>query len=195
VCVCAHVYEPAEDTWLALEVVRELIGANRGASLELCIDVGSGTGVLGLECGSKNVPYTLLLDMNPCAAYCSRLNAKRRGVDGLLDVAQCDGLSCIRCPDRRFLVVYNTPYLPVDDGGLEGLAWSGGIREAERLARYAGSCPRLACIVLVYSSLSGSDKEVLKTLREAGVAVERRSLHIFFEDIVVVYGCRKRGLG
>jgi len=183
---CRRVYEPAEDTWLALEAVEELVREN---SVYLCVDVGAGTGVLGLRC-SMHSGYTILIDVSPCAVYCSRLNSRRMGVDALVDVVQCDNISCIRCPGRESVFVYNTPYLPVEDEGLEGLAWSGGIREARRLAGQASACTGLSCVVLVYSSLSGSDKDVVDSLRGAGIAVKKRSLHVFFEDIVVVYGCR-----
>ena len=190
ICVCEHVYEPAEDTWLAIEAVKEIQGKCRPT---LCVDVGAGTGVLGLQCGAYG-SYTVLIDVNPCAVYCSLLNSHRMGLDALVDVVQCDNITCIRCPSEG-LVVYNTPYLPVKDKGLEGLAWSGGIHEAERLARQVSACRRLKCVTLVYSSLSGSDKDVLDSLGSAGIAVRKKRLHVFFEDILVVYGCKEEERG
>lgn len=190
ICVCESVYEPAEDTWLALEAVKEIQGERR---LAVCVDVGAGTGVLGLQCGVYG-SYTVLIDVSPCAVYCSLLNSRRMGLDALVDVAQCDNMTCIRCPSEG-LAVYNTPYLPVEDEGLEGLAWSGGIHEAERLARLVSTCKGLKCVTLVYSSLSGSDKDVLDSLGSVGIAVKKKRLHMFFEDILVVYGCKGEGQG
>lgn len=187
VCVCPRVYEPAEDTWLALEAIREI---EAGGPAPLCVDVGSGTGVLGLECASRG-SYTVMIDLSPCAARCSLLNARGSGLDALVDVVQCDNASCLRCPGAGAYIMYNTPYLPVEDEGIEALAWSGGIGEAERLAALVAGCPGYRCVVLVYSSLSGSNERLLDVLSKAGVALKKGSLHLFFEDIVVVYGCRE----
>ncbi|NOZ89304.1 MAG: hypothetical protein GXO15_05200 [Crenarchaeota archaeon] len=180
--VCEGVYEPAEDSWLAYSVVEKLL---LGHGFELCIDLGTGTGLLTLPCSLRGV-YTLAVDLNPCAVACVARAEPRPW-----DAAQCDSVSCIRCPiRRRTLLVYNTPYLPVEDEGLEGLAWSGGLSEALRAARWAASCMSKGCIVLVYSSLSGDDTGLRRLLEGAGYRLELLSRRFFFEELRVLYGCR-----
>lgn len=190
---CKNVYEPAEDTWLALGRLGNACSNAGGPGL--CIDVGTGTGVLGLECTGKCRVYSILADLNPCAVYCALMNARRLGFDALTDIVQCDSLSCIRCgrTSSSILIVYNTPYLPVNDYsdlGLEALSWSGGLHEAARAARYAVDCVLKGCILLVYSSLSGDDSSIVRQLIDAGFRVEKIIEHYFFEDIMVVMACR-----
>lgn len=182
---CSMVYEPAEDTWLALEAIRDIIreGEPRGG---LCVDVGTGTGVLGLFCARKGY-YTVLVDLNPCATACAQYNMRSLGALG--DIVQCSTTSCLRCPLAVSLLVYNTPYLPVEEKGLEGLAWSGGLEEAHRLIEYYLNCVPSGCSIVVYSSLSGSDRELLRKLKKAGRLV-LRSLHVFFEDIKAAATCK-----
>ncbi len=187
-----YVYEPAEDTWLALDAINKLCG--NGDGVDVCIDVGTGTGILGLECISKCMPsYTVLSDLNPCATYCARENAERLGVDAYADIVQCDSLSCLRCQPAiaNIALVYNTPYLPVEEYDIEALAWSGGLREALRTVEYAVNCVIKGCVVLVYSSLSGDDSSIIKAFADSGFQLERIVRHVFFEDIKVVIACKK----
>ena len=155
------------------------------------VDVGSGTGVLGLSCAHAS-SYTLLIDVNPCAVLCSKRNAAANRLDAVTDVVQCDNVTCLRSLGGG-LLVYNTPYLPVEDAGCLGAAWSGGLREALRAAQQA---PRLGaeCIVLVYSSLSGDDRKLLGLLEAQGFRAAKKRLHVFFEDIVVASACRERSV-
>ena len=156
----------------------------------LVVDLGSGTGVLGLSC-ARAAGYTVLIDVSPCAVECSKLNAAANGLDAFVDVVQCDNATCLRGL-RGGLLVYNTPYLPVEDTGCLGAAWSGGLREAMRAAVHAAGLDA-GCIVLVYSSLSGDDKGLLDLLEAQGFRVDKSRLHVFFEDIVVASGCRRAG--
>lgn len=190
--LCKYVYEPAEDTWLALDAINRLCSSSNGA--RICMDIGTGTGILGLECISKcGSSYAVLSDLNPCAAYCARVNAEKLGVDAYADIVQCDSLSCLRCQPAiaNIAIVYNTPYLPVEEYDIEALAWSGGLCEALRAAGYAVNCIVKGCIVLVYSSLSGDDSSIIKAFMDSGFQVERIVRHVFFEDIKVVKACKK----
>jgi methylase of polypeptide subunit release factors len=190
--ICKHVYVPAEDSWLALSALASQL-KRYDEAISLCIDVGAGTGVLGLHCAASKV-YTVLTDINPCAVACSLLSSRLSGVRHLVDIVQCDAASCIRKLGRSGVVaVYNTPYLPEeeDDKGLESLAWSGGLREAERFFSMLGENPGVMCGIAVYSSLSGDDSGLLSRLA-AEYIVEVFMTHVFFEDIKVVVACRRR---
>ena len=183
---CENVYEPAEDSWLALDILDEILAGN---SYDIVLDVGCGTGVLGVYVAAKTKTYTVLIDVNPCAVYCAKANSGRANLGVYVDIAQCDNATCIRRLGAGTLVVYNTPYLPVEEyDDLLGLAWSGGLREARRIVDIAGDWAD--CIVLVYSSLSGDDSRLIEKLRALGFSVERYKIHFFFEDIVGVRACR-----
>ncbi|ABM81470.1 methyltransferase [Hyperthermus butylicus] len=183
---CENVYEPAEDTWLALDILEKTLVSN---GYSIVLDVGCGTGVLGVYTAAKTKTYTVLIDVNPCATYCAKTNTERLGLSAYVDIVQCDNATCIRRLGTRTLAVYNTPYLPVEEyDELLGLAWSGGLREAQRIVDIAGEWA--SCIILVYSSLSGDDRELVGKLRDRGFGVERYKIHFFFEDIVGVRACR-----
>ncbi len=196
---CPGVYEPAEDTWLAWSLVEELLASRR---FRVCIDVGTGTGALAAACLAK-VQAVAATDVNPCAAACAHANLSRLGPATVAGVAQCDTLTCIRCPLEHALLVYNTPYLPPPGGDeprshpLLEASWSGGlpvVREAA--ARLAGCAGPGSCVVLVYSSLTGPRGEVLRPLLERGLrVVAEERLHRFFEDIVVTAACSPGGEG
>ncbi len=185
------VYEPAEDSWLTIDcivAVKQLIELPS----KLFIDVGTGSGIIAFALlrTTKNVyKYVVLVDINPCAAVNAKLNSASLKLDYLTDIVQCDSLSCIRRVEE-YLIAYNTPYLPVEDAGLEGLAWSGGLREAIRVSTIVKRFGR-GCIVVTFSSLSGSPSDVAKVLADSGFRLicERR-VHVFFEDIVSMAACK-----
>jgi release factor glutamine methyltransferase len=189
-CVCRNVYEPAEDTWLALSLIDEL--AEEGLEFPVIVDVGSGTGVLGVYALERLAASLLVLvDVNPYACKCSMASARESRAGHAADVVCCDNITCLGCGRLSgSLIIYNTPYLPVEDSGELGLAWSGGIREAVRTVYAALAC-RPRCLVLVYSSLSGDDEPLLSYIRMRGYSIRRRVAHYFFEDIIGVKACRR----
>jgi HemK-related putative methylase len=189
---CRGVYEPAEDTWLTLGALRGLLARLRP---RLCVDVGTGTGVLAAEC-SRAAGYTVAVDVNPCAALCAARNLRRLAA-AAADVAQGDLAAGLRCPLRGPVVyVFNTPYLPPggeDAGGGEGLlalAWAGGPEPATRLIALAAPCllRRGGCVVL--TTLAAWEPRVAEAAREAGLRPRRAAARrFFFEEVVVVEAC------
>ncbi len=195
---CEKVYEPAEDTWLAASMI-----AGDGRGIRLCVDIGTGTGILALTCFTRLALHTVIaIDVNPCAAYCAKKNAEIWGAEIVVNVVQCSHATCIRGGIDGVLVVYNTPYLPVEekplDDCLDEVATTGGISEA---LHAIGEAERIsggknACIVLVFSSLSNPQgdplNDVLGSLHEKGFRVESiRKQHFFFEDIIAVKACKR----
>ncbi len=178
------VYEPSDDSWLALHCINKMKELN----VPLCIDIGAGTGVLGIL-GCKG--YRIFVDINPCSTYNVLHNIRNWHLDHLADVVQCDNISCLRCLSA--LYIYNTPYLPVNDDGLEGLAWSGGLREALRLLEFLTEC-RQHYLVIVFSSLSGDSRKLVTYLREREYNIKcTMKEHLFFEDIIVIGAHKNEG--
>jgi len=146
------VYEPSDDTWIAVEAL-ERLGA-LGYRFESVLDLGSGTGVLAAVARALfNPSLVAAVDLSPYAARATRLTL---GPDAL--VAQCNGGRCLR--GRWDLVILNPPYLPAGANevkaceGLLDMAWS---EEAghEVLCRAAGDLG--SWVVIVRSSLSTLD--------------------------------------
>ncbi len=189
--ICDLVYTPSEDTWLTLEVAENTV-EEKYKQIELFVDVGTGTGILGLYLLEMKKVFTLMIDINPCALSCSLENTKRNNYHYLVEIVQCDSVTCIRpSAFKNAFIVYNTPYLPVADNTLEGLAWSGGLNEFNKILKILTVEARghFICLVVTYSSLSGSDTKLLEELR-SNYNVVSRSRHYFFEDIKVVVICK-----
>ena len=132
-CFCwgDDVYEPAEDTWLAWELLEELpyVGG-------LGVDVGAGSCAL-LNALKEKVDLAIGVDLNPCATKACRLCSS--------ESVACDSLNCFRRPPR--LAVANLPYLPCEDD--PAVCWRWGKRVLEGLKVEEGGY-----LVLVWSSLT-----------------------------------------
>jgi release factor glutamine methyltransferase len=188
-CICKNVYKPAEDTWLALTLIDEV--SNSKMPVDKVVDIGSGTGVLGIYALIKLKARLLIqVDINPYSCMCSKVNIKENDLESASEIICCDNVSCLNCKALRdSIIIYNTPYLPVKEDDLLGLAWSGGLSEAIRTVYSTIPCkPR--CVILVYSSLSGDDSQLISYLKSRGYSIRRKTVHLFFEDIIGVQACR-----
>lgn len=83
--------------------------------------MGCGTGIISIHCARSGAKITAV-DINPRAVECTRKNAKLNGMD--LEVISSDLFEMV---EGRFdLIIFNPPYLPVDDKGDLEKAWAGG---------------------------------------------------------------------
>jgi len=174
------VYEPSDDTRLAVEALAALRPRWRG-SIRLAADLGAGTGALALATSLLYGAWVVATDISPWAVEASRRTLSARGA-----VVAC---SWARCLSPGFdLAVVNPPYLPRGEpvracGGWLDLAWSGGaeaVREAcLEATRVAGR------VVIVYSSLTGWSPEECLEARGFKV-IYRASEAYFMEELRVV---------
>lgn len=109
-----EVYPPSEDSILLTESLDIRIG-------EKVLEIGTGSGIVSIQC-ALNGADVVCGDINPRAVALARRNAAANGVD--IDVRETDIYSNI---EGRFdTIVFNLPYLPVEDEGELAKAWSGG---------------------------------------------------------------------
>lgn len=171
-----EVYPPSEDSIFLTESLDIRIG-------EKVLEIGTGSGIVSIQC-ALNGADVVCGDINPRAVALARRNAAANGVD--IDVRETDVYSNI---EGRFdTIVFNLPYLPVEDEGELAKAWSGGPDGLGPLPRLLEGAPEHLLpdgrVVVVVSSLmdrAGLDK----TLEEYEVKV-LGELPLFFERLQVL---------
>lgn len=167
-----EVYPPSEDSILLTESLDIRIG-------EKVLEIGTGSGIVSIQC-ALNGADVVCGDINPRAVALARRNAAANGVD--IDVRETDVYSNI---EGRFdTIVFNLPYLPVEDEGELAKAWSGGPDGLGPLPRLLEGAPEHLLpdgrVVVVVSSLmdrAGLDKTLegyeMKVLGELPLFFER----------------------
>ncbi|WP_026069048.1 HemK2/MTQ2 family protein methyltransferase [Methanomassiliicoccus luminyensis] len=172
---CEGVYPPAEDTFLLLDC----IGDVRGMEV---LEMGCGTGLISCHVASAGACLTAA-DINPKAAECTRRNLERNRLPG--KVVLSDLFSGVR--GRFDLILFNPPYLAVEEEGDLELAWAGGRTGVEVLARFLEGAPeRLRPNGKVLLLLS-SEMET-ESLDRALAPFPRRRVgtrRVFFEELWV----------
>ncbi|MDY0292970.1 MAG: methyltransferase [Candidatus Methanomethylophilaceae archaeon] len=108
------VYPPSEDSILLVESLEVSPG-------EKVLEIGCGSGVVAIHCALNGCRVTAA-DMNPAALENTTLNAAANGAH--LEVFLSDVYDGV-C-GRYDTIVFNLPYLPVEEEGALALAWSGG---------------------------------------------------------------------
>jgi release factor glutamine methyltransferase len=157
ICVNDEVYIPSDDTELLLKLIN--IRKN-----ELVIDVGSGSGILGLKVALEG-GKVIFIDINPHATRATLCTLRINNIDDS-DVLNCDLLTCIR--DKFFdTIIFNPPYLPFEEyNSWIGFSWSGGKGGVEVILRFLKSL-KSRKVYLVYSTSSNFEviEEYLSTLK------------------------------
>ena len=190
--VTDNVYEPAEDSFL----FAENLPVERSCRI---VDVGTGCGILAVV-AAKNAEHVLAIDLNPYAIRCAKRNAKLNEVIDKMDFVQGDLLGSLRGCSKFDLILFNAPYLPVQNKDKSWLerSWTGGksgrdviYRFIDEVLEYLNPKGR---ILLMQSSLSGVDKTLQRFANQGLHArvVASRSLP-FFEEIVLISVTSSKG--
>lgn len=183
--VSEDVYEPAEDTFLFAENLRVKFG-------DFVLDMGTGCGILGIIAAEK-ASGVVAVDINPYAVRCAKENAKLNRVADKMFFVQGDLFSPLKLTVKFDLILFNTPYLPVEceNGCWLERAWAGGAAGRQVIDRFIYETPKHlkpnGRILLMQSTLSGVD-ETLKKFEGQGLKAEvtaQRALP-FFETIVLI---------
>lgn len=171
-----EVYPPSDDSIM-------LIQSFNVEPDEKVLELGCGSGVVGIHCAREGADVTCG-DINPRAVELTRANAKVNSVR--IKVLETDVFSNV---EGKFdTIVFNLPYLPVQEEGELARAWSGGEDGLGPLPELIKGAPNhleeSGRIVVVVSTLMDRDKlDALLADHSVSVISE---LSLFFEKLKVL---------
>lgn len=170
------VYPPSEDSILLIRSFDVVPG-------EKVLELGCGSGVVSLHCAKAGAVVTAG-DINPSAVVLTERNAEKNNLD--IEVLLTDVYGSV---EGRFdTVVFNLPYLPVDDDLPLAEAWSGGEDGLGPLPEILEGIPVHGNegwrVIVVVSSLM--DEEKLDGLLSPYVVTVLGELPLFFEKLRVL---------
>lgn len=136
----AHVYAPAEDTFLLLDALQDQMELLAGLRPCVCVEVGPGSGAVSVFLASHlHTSLVLAVDVN------------RRACEAALDTAADNGAVAHRfeavCGDllrplrgRADVIIFNPPYVPTPSSEVGvadvSAAWAGGLDGREVIDRF-----------------------------------------------------------
>ncbi|NXK89644.1 HEMK2 methyltransferase, partial [Formicarius rufipectus] len=173
------VYEPAEDTFLLLDALEQDAGRLREARIEICLEIGSGSGVVSTFLASSILGSSALYictDINPMAAYCTRETALLNSVHlqpVITDLVK--GLSP-RLNGKVDLLLFNPPYVvtPSEEVKSHGIkvSWAGGKQGREVMDRVFPLVPDLLSpegLFYLVTIKENNPDEILETMKKSGL--------------------------
>ena len=181
-----NVYEPAEDSFFFAENLAVEAGAQ-------VLEIGTGCGLLSVV-AAKEAGAVVASDVNPYAVRCAMANAMINEVRGKIAFLQGDLFNALSETSKFDLIVFNSPYLPVDESEANSWlsrAWAGGPTGRKIIDRFILEAPK-------YLKQSGRILLMQSTLTDVEETIERfseRCLHArvlseralpFFETIVLI---------
>ncbi len=125
---CDGVYEPSDDSMLLADNV---LPSGR------ILEVGCGTGLVSILC--RKMGHTVeAVDINPAAVECTLANARCNGVELRAHTSDLFG-----SVNGKFdTVIFNPPYLPVDEDVPGFEQWAGGPDGFKVVRRFLTDLPR-----------------------------------------------------
>ena len=170
------VYPPSEDSILLIESLNISVG-------ERVLEIGCGSGIVSIHCAVNGGEVTAV-DINPSAVESTKKNAEINNVQ--IDVKRSDLFENV---EGKFdTIVFNLPYLPVDDEGMLEKSWSGGPNGLGPLPDLLREAPLYLTdkgrIIVVTSSLM--DHEQLSSLLSVYNVKKNGELPLFFERLDVL---------
>jgi len=195
IAVFRDVYKPAEDTWFLIDVLDRLKEEKTALKHEVCLDLGCGTGILGIYLLSRGVcSLTLFLDINPLAIANTAFNLAINNLHHHALVVLSDAEEEAFVRGSVDLVVANPPYLPSDKRGPQDPALIGGSKGYEAVVQFIDFAAKVlrkgGILLITYSSLS-NPKVVESHLIEDFIIRKKRVRRFFFEELYVVEAVKR----
>jgi len=159
-----NVYTPREDSLLLADVIWEFNDIGK------VLDMGTGSGIQAIII-SKKAEKVLGVDINPDAIKLAKENARINKAKNISFIVS----DLFDKVNGKFdLILFNAPYLPVEDKIKGAEQWSGGKTGREILERFAVNVKKYlkkdGIILIVISSLTGL-KETKKLFNKYGFEV------------------------
>jgi release factor glutamine methyltransferase len=167
------VYHPREDSKLLAEAVEKY-------AFGKALDLGTGTGIQGIIAALKGCEVTFA-DINAYALSNARRNALQNNVKGTFVVSDMfDNI-----PGRFNTIMFNPPYLELEEAGGKNQDIAGGFQGRELIDRfireYASHVLKDHVVLLLESSVNKYEQDAEKLHAE----IVAKS-HYFFEDLAVL---------
>uniref|UniRef100_A0A8C8WPJ7 Methyltransferase HEMK2 n=1 Tax=Panthera leo TaxID=9689 RepID=A0A8C8WPJ7_PANLE len=173
----SNVYEPAEDTFLLLDALEAAAAELMG--VEICLEVGSGSGVVSAFLASMIGPqalYMVCTDINPEAAACTLETAHCNKVHIQPVITDLVKGLLPRLKEKVDLLVFNPPYVvtPPEEVGSHGVeaAWAGGRNGREVMDRFFPLAADLLSprgLFYLVTIKENNPEEILKTMTTKGL--------------------------
>ncbi|XP_025959399.2 methyltransferase N6AMT1 [Dromaius novaehollandiae] len=173
-----EVYKPAEDTFLLLDALEQDAAQLQEARVEICLEIGSGSGVVSTFVASIIGSSALYIctDVNPMAAYCTLETALLNNVHLqpiITDLVK--GLSP-RLNGKVDLLLFNPPYVvtpseEVESHGIEA-SWAGGKNGREvmdRIFPLVADLLSTAGLFYLVTIKENNPDEILETMKKHGL--------------------------
>jgi release factor glutamine methyltransferase len=186
-------YRPSDDTWLLLDVFKA-----GSASGDLCVDLGCGSGVLGIySLLNKKCKRVVFIDIQEDALMTTSFNTVLNGVEAFSIILQSDACRTLPLRERSVgIVLANPPYLPLQDEISRDITIESGVEGYEKVLCFTNMATSMlkpnGLLYLVYSSLS--KPEIIQShLEKLGFKiVSNRSRNFFFESLIAIEGVLNR---
>ncbi|XP_052649894.1 methyltransferase N6AMT1 isoform X3 [Harpia harpyja] len=167
------VYEPAEDTFLLLDALERDAARLRQARVEICLEIGSGSGVVSTFLASSIIGSSALYictDINPMAAYCT------------LETALLNN-------------VHLQPVITdlVESRGIEA-SWAGGRKGREVMDRVFPLVPDLLSpggLFYLVTIKENNPDEILETMKKGGLEGTRVLSRQAGQEVLTILKFRK----
>jgi release factor glutamine methyltransferase len=181
-----NVYSPNDDSYLIADCldIRER---------SFVLDMGTGTGILGIKATQLGARRVLAVDINPSASRCAVRNIKLNGLVDQIGVLTSDLFSSLREGAWFDVVVFNPPYLKTPEseqtqGWLER-SWAGGPNGREVLNRFIACLPKYlktdGKLFIIHPSYGvRTTIRILKGLGMKVITIAEKKL--FFERLLVL---------
>ncbi|XP_054479938.1 methyltransferase N6AMT1 [Anoplopoma fimbria] len=175
------VYEPAEDSFLLIDALEKDAQLLQEMSPSLCVEVGSGSGVVSAFLGSVVGPSAVYLctDVNPAAAQCTAKTASCNNAS--LQPVITSLVDCLlpRLSGKVDVLLFNPPYVvtPSEEVGSTGIeaAWAGGKRGREVTDRFLPVVAQLLSskgLFYLITIAENEPEEIIRILGKCGLKGE-----------------------